>query len=80
LQATHQGQVEIYPENEQQYFAKTAGAQVTFETDSDGQAKGLILRQDGREMHGERLDETAATAIAKELAVINDRGIEDTQK
>jgi hypothetical protein len=73
-QATRQGQIEIYPDNEHQYFSKAVGAQMTFETDTEGQVKGLILRQGNRDMRAQRLDDATAKAIADELAAINKKG------
>lgn len=72
-QATHQGQVEIFPENEHEYFSKVVGAQMTFEMDSEGRPKRLILHQGGRDMLGERLDEATAKQLADALIETNKR-------
>lgn len=72
-QATHQGQVEIYPEDERQYFAKDIGALVTFETDEAGKGKRVTLHQSGNDMVGQRLDDATDKAIVRELAAINKR-------
>jgi len=72
-QATHQGQIEIYPESERQYFAKDVGATMTFELGSEGRIRGLTLHQGNRDMHAERLDDAAGKATADELAATNKR-------
>jgi CubicO group peptidase (beta-lactamase class C family) len=72
-QATHQGQIDIYPENERQYFAKAVGAQMTFQTDAEGRGKGLTLHQGNRDMQAQRLDDAAGKVIAEELAAVNRR-------
>jgi CubicO group peptidase (beta-lactamase class C family) len=53
-QATGQGQVEIFPENEHQFFAKIVNAELTFVTDSSGRATELILHQNGADHHAPR--------------------------
>ena len=72
-QATGQGQVEIYPDNEHQYFSAAVGAQMTFQTDAEGRVKGLTLHQGNRDMQAQRLDDRAGKAIADELAAVNKR-------
>jgi hypothetical protein len=72
-QATRQGQVEIYPENEHRYFSKDVGAQMTFQADAEGRATEVILRQNGREVPGTRLDEAASKALAEAFAANNKR-------
>lgn len=78
-QATHQGQIEIYPENDHQFFAKAVGAQMTFETDPEGRVKRLIVRQGNRDMEGKRLDDAAAKAIADEMAASNKKDREPVE-
>jgi hypothetical protein len=46
-QATGQGKVEVFPENDHDFFLKVIDAQITFETDSQGKATGLVLHQGG---------------------------------
>jgi CubicO group peptidase (beta-lactamase class C family) len=72
-QATRQGQDEIFPESEHEYFSKAVGAQFTFETDGEGRAKRVVLRQDGREETAERLDDATAKPIADALTQTNRR-------
>ena len=46
-QATGQEKVEVYPESDHDFFLKVIDAQITFETDSQGHATGLVLHQGG---------------------------------
>jgi hypothetical protein len=62
-QATGQGQVEVYPENERQFFARVVDAQITFVTNRQGRATELILHQGGLDQHALRV-EGAAGALA----------------
>ncbi len=59
-QATGQGQVEIFPEGDRDFFAKVVNAQITFVTNSRGRATELILHQGGRDQHAPRVEERAA--------------------
>jgi CubicO group peptidase (beta-lactamase class C family) len=54
-QATGQGKIEIFPETERDYFLKVVDAQITFETDSQGKATGLMLHQGG-DHHAKRIE------------------------
>ena len=63
-QATGQGQVEIFPEGDHDFFAKVVNAQITFVTTSQGRATELILHQGGRDQHAPRVE--GATAEPKE--------------
>jgi serine-type D-Ala-D-Ala carboxypeptidase/endopeptidase len=46
-QATGQGKAELYAESEKSFFFKVVNAQITFETDAQGKATGLVLHQGG---------------------------------
>jgi len=46
-QATGQEKVEVFPESDHDFFLKVTDAQITFETDSQGKATGLVLHQAG---------------------------------
>jgi CubicO group peptidase (beta-lactamase class C family) len=63
-QATGQGQVEIFPEGDHDFFAKVVNAQITFVTNSQGRATELILHQGSRDQHAPRVE--GATAEPKE--------------
>jgi CubicO group peptidase (beta-lactamase class C family) len=72
-QATHQGQFEIFPEDEHEYFARDGAASVTFATDREGRGEELTLHQGGKDLPGQRLDEATDKAIVQELATLNKR-------
>lgn len=55
VQATGQPRLEIFPESERDYFLKAVDAQITFETDSQGRATGLVLHQNGMNQPAKRL-------------------------
>lgn len=58
-QATGQGQVEIFPESDHDFFAKVVDAQITFITNSQGHATELILHQGGQDQHAPRVEGAA---------------------
>jgi hypothetical protein len=68
-QATGQGQVEIFPEGDRDFFAKVVNAQITFVTNSQGRATELILHQGGRDQHAPRVEGAAAVPEHKEIQV-----------
>ena len=47
IQATGQPKFEVFPESDKDYFLKVVDAQITFETDAQGKATGLVLHQGG---------------------------------
>jgi CubicO group peptidase (beta-lactamase class C family) len=47
-QATGQGAIEIFAENESTFFTKVVDAQLQFEKDADGNVTQLVLTQNGR--------------------------------
>jgi serine-type D-Ala-D-Ala carboxypeptidase/endopeptidase len=55
VQATGQPKLEIFPESERDYFLKAVDAQITFETDTQGKAAGLVLHQNGMNQPAKRL-------------------------
>jgi len=55
VQATGQPRLEIFPESDRDYFLKVVDAQITFETDSQGRAMGLVLHQNGVNQTAKRL-------------------------
>jgi CubicO group peptidase (beta-lactamase class C family) len=65
-QATGQGQVEIFPENDHEFFAKVVNAQITFVTDNQGRATALILHQGGADHRAPRVEGVAAAMAPEE--------------
>ena len=45
---------ELFGESPTNYFLKVVDAQITFETDAQGKATGLVLHQNGRDLPGKR--------------------------
>ena len=69
-QATGQPEFEIFPESDRDYFLKVVDAQITFVTDSKGHAAELILHQNGRDVHGNRVEgEAPLPKERKQIAV-----------
>ncbi|HEV2380415.1 MAG TPA: serine hydrolase [Terriglobia bacterium] len=64
-QATGQGQVEIFPSSDHDFFANVVDAQITFVTDKLGRATELILHQGGRDQHAPRVEAAAAAMAPK---------------
>ncbi len=69
-QATGQGQVEIFPEGEHDFFAKVVDAQITFVTDGQGRATELILHQGGFDQHAPRVEGDAAAMAPKQYKAV----------
>ena len=62
-QTTGQRQVEIYPESQHKFFYTTSATQLTFQTDAQGVANGLILHQFGLERPCPKAPEAVAKPI-----------------
>jgi CubicO group peptidase (beta-lactamase class C family) len=70
-QATGQGQIEIFPESDREFFAKVVDAQITFVTDATGRATELILHQGGADQHAPRVEGPPPAAAPKERTEIH---------
>jgi CubicO group peptidase (beta-lactamase class C family) len=55
-QATGQPKIEIFAESETSFFLKAVDAQLSFQLEGAGPAKGLVLHQGGRDMPAKRLE------------------------
>ncbi len=53
-QATGQGKIEIFPESQTKFFTKVMEASITFVTDDQGRATGLVLHQNGADHEAKR--------------------------
>jgi uncharacterized protein (TIGR03435 family) len=51
-----QDRLEIFPETTKDFFLKVVDAQLTFVTDNQGKATGLILHQGGQDQRGKRIE------------------------
>ncbi|MFZ1055462.1 MAG: glyoxalase superfamily protein [Opitutaceae bacterium] len=67
-QLTGQSKIEIFPESPTKFVAMAVGAQVVFVTNSEGTATELVLRQNGTEHHGQKVDESVVKAGEAALA------------
>lgn len=56
VQATGQPRFEVFPESDRDYFLTVVDAQVTFQTDANGRATGLVLHQNGADMPAARIE------------------------
>ena len=65
---TGQVNVEFFPESETKFFATIVPAQISFDTDAQGRATGLVLHQAGLEQPAPRVGEAEAKAIEAALA------------
>lgn len=68
-QATGQPRLELFAKSDRDYFYKAINAQITFETDPDGHAARLVLRQHGRDTVGQRVDDEEASRIEQPYTV-----------
>jgi hypothetical protein len=65
---TGQINVEFFPESETKFFATIVHAQISFNTDGQGQVTGMVLHQNGAEQVAPRVDEATAKNIETSLA------------
>jgi serine-type D-Ala-D-Ala carboxypeptidase/endopeptidase len=56
VQATGQSRLEVFSEGERDYFYKLVDAQITMETDGQGQATALVLHQNGADRRAKRIE------------------------
>lgn len=64
-----QGQppVEVFPEGHGEFFAKVVDAQISFELDAQGHVSGLVLHQNGQNVHAPRINDAKAKEMADAL-------------
>jgi beta-lactamase regulating signal transducer with metallopeptidase domain len=63
IQLTGEETVQLFPESPTKFFYKTVPAQISFNTDAQGRATGLVLYQGGLEKPAPRIDQAQAQAI-----------------
>jgi hypothetical protein len=68
VQGSSQPRAAVYPKSSAEFFYKAVDAQITFETDAQGQATALVLHQGGRDQHGQRISESQAKGLADYIA------------
>jgi hypothetical protein len=64
---TGQINVEFFPESETKFFATVVHAQISFNTDGQGQVTELVLHQNGLEQHAPRVTEPTAKGVEAAL-------------
>lgn len=69
VQATGQGEFEVFPESDTRLFYRVVDAQITFELAPDGTASALVLHQNGRDRRGYDHPEERADAGAMQQKV-----------
>ena len=67
-QLTGQGAAPIFAAGKTEFFFKVVDAQITFNPDSDGVARSLVLHQNGRDMTMPRIDKAVAQQIENQNA------------
>jgi hypothetical protein len=68
VQLTGQDTAQVYPESTQKFFYKTVAAQISFVTDPQGRASGLILHQNGLEQSAPRIDQAEVQELRDKFA------------
>jgi beta-lactamase regulating signal transducer with metallopeptidase domain len=67
-QLTGQRSLEVFPESTTKFFYKAVRAQLSFTSDAQGRATGLVLHQNGFERPAPRIDEAKARDVEASLA------------
>jgi CubicO group peptidase (beta-lactamase class C family) len=65
---TGQPRAAIYAKGEKEFFFKIVDAQITFQTDAQGQATALVLHQGGRDQTASRISDVEAKQLEEALA------------
>jgi bla regulator protein BlaR1 len=67
-QLTGQPKAEIFAKSEREFFYKIVDAQISFDSDRQGNTTGLVLHQNGANIPAPRINAAAAQQIAANLA------------
>jgi serine-type D-Ala-D-Ala carboxypeptidase/endopeptidase len=67
-QATNQPRAALYANSDREFFYKVVDAQISFQTDTQGQAIGLVLHQNGRDQSAKRIDDGEAKKLEDAVA------------
>jgi CubicO group peptidase (beta-lactamase class C family) len=67
VQLTGQPKFEVFPEGPKDFFLKIVDAQITFETEGDGNAQALVLHQNGANQRAKRI--AGEPVVPKEIAL-----------
>ena len=72
-QMSGQGRIELFPEGERAFFAKSTNVAFTFDVDARRRGKAVTFRQYDRVVAGVRLGDEKAKTVSEELSRINKR-------
>jgi D-alanyl-D-alanine-carboxypeptidase/D-alanyl-D-alanine-endopeptidase len=67
-QATAQPRLALYAKNDREFFHKAVDAQISFQTDPEGQTTGLVLHQNGQDHAAKRISDAAARQLEDAVA------------
>ncbi len=68
VQATGQPRFAVYSKSGKEFFYKVVDAQISFETDPQGQTTALVLHQNGRDQSAKRISDSEAKQLEEALA------------
>jgi hypothetical protein len=68
IQLTGEEMVQLFPESPTKFFYKTVPAQISFDTDVQGRATGLVLHQNGFDSPAPRIEQAEAQLIEETFA------------
>lgn len=66
-----QPDVSIFPDSQTKFYATVVDAQLSFDTDPQGNATGLVLRQNGIEVPFKKIDDALGKKIVRNDEFIN---------
>ncbi len=72
-QLTGQPKFPVFPEGTGKFFLKVVDAQLSFDTDAQGNVTQVVLHQGGRDQAAKRLDEAGMKRAAEDAAAIAQR-------
>ncbi|MGC1521244.1 MAG: DUF3471 domain-containing protein [Steroidobacteraceae bacterium] len=67
-QATGQTKAALYAKSEGEFFYKVVNAQISFQTDPQGQTTGLVLHQNGRDQPAKRISDDDSRRLEEAVA------------
>jgi D-alanyl-D-alanine-carboxypeptidase/D-alanyl-D-alanine-endopeptidase len=68
VQATGQPRAAVYAKGDREFFYKVVDARISFQTDPQGRATGLVLHQNGRDQSANRISDADAQQLEEALA------------
>lgn len=72
VQMTGQGQLEIYPETETNFFLKVVDAQIEFNKNETGETESLTMFQNGGQTKANRTSKTVPEEVEKEIIEVSE--------